>query len=561
MAFFRKPKKAKETGRIGRAAGKGLSSQAKWDELERLVNSDANPSEISDATADYAEDYLDERQERSKQGLDLQAEDLREANPTTFASDLSVDLPDDIEFEDVTSPSSQSRTQPSIDAMMPSEHFARDTMSDPLTEPDATAKSKAQDEDYPPPHPGADRPDRADIGTMRLDVARISADIQSGEELYRRAQQRIENLTNFVERAEVDFSMLNRLEPENRRLKARNRTIQREIDSNIQKMNVLRADLEDRELRLAEKTRVYESTLGKLSAAQKSLQEYERALHDTRGSSDRNALKSERLQTSLDVERRENEVLRGRITEIATEMEAKKTAYIEAKKVADSLAQDCSDFRQQAETAEKDADALRKSLTTAQTQNNAMKAEMISLHEDIRAFKTQSEFSIISREDEMTALQQQVSLLTKQLEIKDEILQNAARDVQDLRKVRTAQDLERERLEAQIETQAYQLDQANSELLKSKQDVTDFDRRYRDVATALSVAQARRTPTQTVETPDIQPRPPAIPTAKPMAQQASAHKAAPKQSTQDEAEIEELSSYEVHDRIMDFRLGLRGDLE
>ena len=113
-------------------------------------------------------------------------------------------------------------------------------------------------------------------------------------------------------------------------------------------------------------------------------------------------------------------------------MEAKKTAYIEAKKVADSLAQDCSDFRQQAETAEKDADALRKSLTTAQTQNNAMKAEMISLHEDIRAFKTQSEFSIISREDEMTALQQQVSLLTKQLEIKDEILQNAARDVQDL---------------------------------------------------------------------------------------------------------------------------------
>ena len=434
-------------------------------------------------------------------------------------------------------------------------------MSDPRTEPGASAQSKAQEEDYLPPHPGADRPDRADIGTMRLDVARISADIQSGEELYRRAQQRIENLTNFVERAEVDFSMLNRLEPENRRLKARNRTIQREIDSNIQKMDVLRADLEDRELKLAEKTRVYESTLGKLSVAQKSLQEYERALHDTRGSSDRNALKSERLQTSLDVERRENEVLRSRVTEIATEMEAKKTAYIEAKKVADSLAQDCSDFRQQAETAEKDADALRKSLTTAQTQNNAMKAEMISLHEDIRAFKTQSEFSIISREDEMTALQQQVSLLTKQLEIKDEILQNAARDVQDLRKVRTAQDLERERLESQIETQAYQLDQANSELLKSKQDVTDFDRRYRDVATALSVAQARRTPTQTVETPDIQPLPPKTTAKAPAKTKAKkqAPKAKAKQPKSDD-ELSELSSEDVNERIVDFRLGLRNDL-
>ena len=561
MAFFRKPKKAKDTGRIGHAAGKGLSSQAKWDELERLVNSDAEPSETSGATADYAEDYSDESLGSSRRGLDLKAEDLRDAKPSTFASDLRVDLPDDIEFEDVTSPSPQSRPQPSIDAMMPSEHFERDTMSDPLTEPGASAQSKAQDEDYLPPHPGADRPDRADIGTMRLDVARISADIQSGEELYRRAQQRIENLTNFVERAEVDFSMLNRLEPENRRLKARNRTIQREIDSNIQKMDVLRADLEDRELRLAEKTRVYESTLGKLSVAQKSLQEYERALHNTRGSSDRNALKSERLQTSLDVERRENEVLRSRVTEIATEMEAKKTAYIEAKKVADSLAQDCSDFRQQAETAEKDADALRKSLTTAQTQNNAMKAEMISLHEDIRAFKTQSEFSIISREDEMTALQQQVSLLTKQLEIKDEILQNAARDVQDLRKVRTAQDLERERLESQIETQAYQLDQANSELLKSKQDVTDFDRRYRDVATALSVAQARRTPTQTVETPDIQPLPPKTTAKAPAKTKAKkqAPKAKAKQPKSDD-ELSELSSEDVNERIVDFRLGLRNDL-
>lgn len=561
MVFFRKPKKAKDTGRIGRAAGEGLSSQAKWDELERLVNSDAEPSETSGATADYAEDYSDESLGSSRRGLDLKAEDLRDAKPSTFASDLRVDLPDDIEFEDVTSPSPQSRPQPSIDAMMPSEHFERDTMSDPLTEPGASAQSKAQDEDYLPPHPGADRPDRADIGTMRLDVARISADIQSGEELYRRAQQRIENLTNFVERAEVDFSMLNRLEPENRRLKARNRTIQREIDSNIQKMDVLRADLEDRELKLAEKTRVYESTLGKLSVAQKSLQEYERALHNTRGSSDRNALKSERLQTSLDVERRENEVLRSRVTEIATEMEAKKTAYIEAKKVADSLAQDCSDFRQQAETAEKDADALRKSLTTAQTQNNAMKAEMISLHEDIRAFKTQSEFSIISREDEMTALQQQVSLLTKQLEIKDEILQNAARDVQDLRKVRTAQDLERERLESQIETQAYQLDQANSELLKSKQDVTDFDRRYRDVATALSVAQARRTPTQTVETPDIQPLPPKTTAKAPAKTKAKkqAPKAKAKQPKSDD-ELSELSSEDVNERIVDFRLGLRNDL-
>jgi len=160
---------------------------------------------------------------------------------------------------------------------------------------------------------------------------------------------------------------------------------------------------------------------------------------------------------------------------------------------------------------EKEADELRRALATAQTQNNAMKAEMLSLHEDIRTFKSQSEFTIISREDELTALQQQVEHLTKQLEIKDEIVQNAARDVQELRKIRTAQDLERERLEAQIESQAFQLDQANAEILQTKQDVTDFDRRYRDVDPNAD-------------------------------------------------DFDNLTGEEISDRIMDFRLGLRKDL-
>jgi len=254
-------------------------------------------------------------------------------------------------------------------------------------------------------------------------------------------------------------------------------------------------------------------------------------------------LNAERLQTSLDVERRENEILREKLTDVIGEMDAKQSAYIEAQKVADSLAQDCADYRHQAETSENDADQLRRTLATAQTQNNAMKAEMMGLHEDIRTFKTQSEFTIISREDELAALQQQVDQLSKQLEIKDEIVRNAARDVQELRKVRTAQDFERERLEAQIETQAFQLQEANSELLKTKQDVTDFDRRYRDVATALSVAQARRMASTPSETPDIQP--------------------APQPDMQDLAvndDLDGLTEADIEDRIMDFRLGLRNDI-
>ena len=537
MALFRKNKKKSDTASERREGSVDIEGQTTWDKLEKLVS---EQSELGSASP--SETTLGS--ELGIAGLDQG--DLGSSEFNNLSSSLGIDMPDDAEVLDVTPEEAPAALTSSVDpviAMTPSAHFGG-------RKSEATDASGDQSpEEFVISPPATSRPDRADIGAMRLDVARISADIQSGEELYRRAQQRIENLTGFVERAEIDFSMLNRLEPENRRLKARNRTIEREIDANTQKIEVLRADLEDRENRLAEKTRVYEATLGKLSTAQKSLQEYERALSTTRESSDRNALSSERLQTSLDVERRENQVLRNRITEIVTDMDVKQNAYIEAKKIADSLAQDCADFRQQAESEAKEASDLRKSLAAAQTQNNAMKAEMVSLHEDIRTFKSQSEFTIISREDEMAALQQQVDHLTKQLDIKDEIVRNAARDVQELRKIRTAQDLERERLEAQVETQAFQLDQANSEILKTKQDVTDFDRRYRDVATALSVSQARRMSSEPAETPDIQP----IETPAP---EAEFHQPAEK-SVDD---FENLSADEISDRVMDFRLGLRSDL-
>ena len=550
MAFFRKTKKSDDTPENRQAKAEALQNQAKWDELERIVSDQVDPASPSISSSPKSDLVASSPTSAS---LDMGTHDMRGANIDAFASDLKVDMPADSEFVDVTP-----EPRETLAAMAPSVHFETGARSERMGGQDSQSANTQSDEPrerFVSPPPAVNRSDRADIGAMRLDVARISADIQSGEELYRRAQQRIENLTGFVERAEIDFSMLNRLEPENRRLKARNRTIEREIDANIQKMTVLRADLEDREQRLAEKTRVYETTLGKLSVAQKSLQEYERALSSSRESSDRNALNAERLQTSLDVERRENEVLRERLTDTVTDMDVKQTAYIEAKKIADSLAQDCSDYRHQAESAEKEADELRKSLATAQTQNNAMKAEMFSLHEDIRTFKSQSEFTIISREDEMTALQQQVEHLTKQLDIKDEIVRNAARDVQELRKVRTAQDLERERLESQIETQAYQLDQANSEILQTKQDVTDFDRRYRDVATALSVAQARRMSSEPAVTPDIQP---VAPHEAPQmsAQQPTSPSYAPTETD----EFENLTGEEIEDRIMDFRLGLRNDI-
>jgi len=254
MAFFRKTKKTEDVLSGASSNAETQKHLSKWDALEMMISEGHDAPSTDTSSSDL--DINLETDTFSGPSLDMNTYETDRAS--SMSPELKIDLPDDSEFIDVTPNPEPART---IGAMAPSKHFNRSASKEtpaPSSAPlDKQDLSKSKDGFVPPP-PATHR-----------------------------AMQRIENLTGFVERAEVDFSLLNRLEPENRRLKARNRTIEREIEASAQKMNVLRADLEDREQRLSEKTRVYENALGKLSVAKKSLQEYERALNKSRESADR----------------------------------------------------------------------------------------------------------------------------------------------------------------------------------------------------------------------------------------------------------------------------------
>ena len=295
-------------------------------------------------------------------------------------------------------------------------------------------------------------PTRLNMADMRMDVARISADIQGGEELYRRALQRVEGLMGQVEKAEVDFSVLNRLEPENRRLKARLRTAQSELEGNKDKLSLIKADLEDHQERLDEKTVQYEQSRVKLVSATKTLREYDRVLKQTKSDVERHTLALERNKTALNVESRENKVLREKIAELSETVDSRQSEFLEASKIAESLRSDCEEFRKQAEAYRSEAQDLRITLNTAKRQNNAMKGEMLALHDDIKTFKTQYEFNVIDREDQVTDLETQLSTLSQELDAKQEVADNREAEFAKLRRIRAQQDIERDRLEKTVDS-------------------------------------------------------------------------------------------------------------
>ncbi len=455
MSFFKKNKsKSKKTKASKEQEQSRLEKEIAEIDRERHLD-----MQLEELTA-----QLNMPAEASSTAPTLESEQVADATKDAFivgslksftAPNFTTDILSKTKSIDVTSAQMETPTsipEPDIEALLADARRAAHAPDFQSQDSTAQSHEKPSVEETPeittePPFAG---PKRLDMGAMRLDVAKISADIQSGEEIYRRALQRVEGLMGFVEKAEVDFSVLNRLEPENRRLKARLRTAQGEVENIKGKLALTSADLEDHQDRLTEKTKQYEQARAKLVTAAKSLQEYERVFKATKAEAERHALAIERHKTALGVEGRENKVLREKIGELSKALEKRQADFLEASKMVESLRTDCTDFRQQAETYRAEAQDLRVTLNTAKRQNNAMKGEMQALHEDIKTFKTQYEFNVISREDQVTDLEAQIAFLAKEVDAKTQTANAATHELASLRSIRNEQDIERDRLEKQL---------------------------------------------------------------------------------------------------------------
>ena len=379
---------------------------------------------------------------------------------------------------------------------------------------------------------------RANLSEVRMDVARITSDIQSGERLYQRAQQRVESLMSFVERAEVDFSLLNRLEPENKRLKARNRVLEAESEADKHSQRRLQNELDEVSAQLESARQKLQASESKLGAVTTQMGQRDRELARLTDEMEQAGLRLERTQTTVDVESRENVVLRDQITELSSRIDDVTSERMELAKMVESLKIDCDDFRAQKDQAVGEVSDLRAALATAQKVNGEMKTRMVGLHEEIKSFKTQYEFNVISRDDRILNMEARLADLTKQVRIKDDVAKSALADVAELRRARTAQDVERERLERLIESQQRQLDEANAQIQRSSASMSELDQRYNDVAAALSMHQKRLTPTGN-----------AAPLAPP-----------PPFADRPDSEIDALTPETVEDLITDYKLGLREGL-
>ncbi len=344
---------------------------------------------------------------------------------------------------------------------------------------------------------------RTNLGEMRMDLASIVSDIENGDSMYRRAQQRVENLNNFIERAEVDFSLLDRLEPENRALKSENLTLNSELDKRQTRIAQLNSSLEDLQRRYGDAQSELDATQSKLAQAMKNHERAERDISTINAKLSETRLRHDRMRNDLDVENRENSNLRSRIGEITEQLEKTTTEKLNFAKQIETLKIDVSDQTESRSKMREEVSDLRHALEEAQRQNTSMRGEIGSVHEDIRGFKTQYEFNILKRDERISDLEAQIVELNDKLRIKEEQIESTTRDLSVLRRERTAQDLDRERLEQTIQQQSSQLNETEEELIRTRRASSELDQKYQEVTSALARNEEMRQSSRPAENPDI----------------------------------------------------------
>ena len=334
--------------------------------------------------------------------------------------------------------------------------------------------------------------DALNLSEMRLDVVRISSDIESGESLYRRAQQRIENLVSFIERAEVTMSRLSHVDSENRELKAKAHRVEMEIQESRDSVTRLEAESEKQRLELRDKSARIEKLRAKIIKAEQIIRERKGDIERLSTKQEETKIQNDRIKTNLDVEMKENISLRQKLSELSDRIEVVTESRIEAEKTSETRKFEIESLTTNNTQLKLTVKEINNKLAAEERETRKLRDQFTVVQDRIVSFKDAKRRELEGRDAKLVTMDAQLEDLNRKLAMKEEIVQSAVIDVSELRKVRTAQELEQEKLHKLAESQHYQIGKLQEEVASARQAYMDLDQKYRNLAKLLSEERDQR---------------------------------------------------------------------
>ncbi len=306
----------------------------------------------------------------------------------------------------------------------------------------------------------------AGLTHMRNDLAQLNKDMSSGEQFYAQSLRRINDLIEYAYETETTLSALEKLEPENARLKTDLTEATQKLTDQVVRAESMKSKADAYETR-------YLETRQALEKAQLSLTQME-ALRETLSreieAKDNDLAiminKAREIKNAHNLDVKALDDYKAKASELANELSVTLSGRHETEQRLQDMSARYESLQTERSALERMVTQTRNAQRATEEHNLALKTQLETVLSDVKIFKQQFDAAAQNKEAEIGLLRGKLADMSSDLAVKDGVVHRAHEEMADLRdKFDTAHRGRRKLLE-HIEGQKAETDHLKSELEK-----------------------------------------------------------------------------------------------
>ena len=335
----------------------------------------------------------------------------------------------------------------------------------------------------------------AGLKHMRNDLAQLNKDMSSGEQFYAQSLRRINDLIEYAYETETTLSALEKLEPENVRLKEELMQASAKLTDQVVRAESAKSKADAYENRYLETRQALEKSQLSLTQMEALRETLSREIETKDNDLAIMINKAREIKNAHNLDIKALDDYKAKASELANELSLTLSGRHEIEQRLQDLSTRYESLKSERNSLERMVTQTRNAQKATEEHNLALKTKLETVLSDVKIFKQQFDAAAQNKEAEIGLLRSKLADMDSELAVKDGVVGRAHDEMAELRdKFETAHRGRRKLLE-HIEGQKAETDHLKSELEKAQSEhsqlTSDFVQAQNDIEALRRVNDAQ----------------------------------------------------------------------
>jgi len=320
---------------------------------------------------------------------------------------------------------------------------------------------------------------------MRNDLARLNKDMSSGEQFYAQSLRRISDLIDYAYETEATLSALEKLEPENQRLKDQLAIVHKDLTDQVVRAETLKSKSDTYEARYMETRQALEKSQLSLTQLENLREMLER---EVAGKDNDIAVlinKAREINNAHNLDKQALEQLASKNAELSNDLSLAMGERLETEKRLQDVITRFEAVSQERDNLDRMVTQTRNAHRAVEEHNLSLKTQLESVLSDVKIFKQQFDAATQNKDAEIDLLRGRLADHQSEIAVKEGVVSHVHSEMADMREKYEAAHRGRRKLLEHIESQKMEADHLRDRIAQMKDQHQQLTRDYVDGQTEI----------------------------------------------------------------------------